>query len=290
MKATQELEIHYTNERDEAHARMLDGYEPIECAFGGQDSVMGPLAMDHHGAESWREGVALRACRDHYGARRDDPRFVVTGTPDADATLAIIALAALVPQDKLPADFYELVNRHDIDPIDLDLLDEPCGEELLFFQQTENLRRDAPSFHRAINVMCQLLRDGLTTPQRRTTLQREERRIQLAEHCIQEKVSEHVLLVESRVWGFDRWYRNAPVVVSFSRRFYSITIGCRDIEVAQRLLGTGGLMEIFGLLGKGWGGRETVGGSPRGERFSFNDARRASHTIAQFIQQRLSSS
>ena len=86
---------------------------------------MGPLNMDHHGTESHREGVALRACRDLYGARREDPRFAVTGAPDADAVLAIIALAGLVPRDRLKPEFYTLVNRHDTDPIGIDLFSKP---------------------------------------------------------------------------------------------------------------------------------------------------------------------
>ena len=92
------IDLKFSNDYGEV-CRLRDvGYEPIECAFGQFGSVMGPLNMDHHGTESHREGVALRACRDLYGARREDPRFAVTGAPDADAVLAIIALAGLVPR------------------------------------------------------------------------------------------------------------------------------------------------------------------------------------------------
>ena len=86
------IDIQFTNDFNEACILRDQGFEPIECAFGQFGSVMGPLCMDHHGTESHREGVALRACRDAYGARKNDPRFVVTGAPDADAVLSIIAL------------------------------------------------------------------------------------------------------------------------------------------------------------------------------------------------------
>ena len=90
------MEIQYTDSFEEALSLRDQGYEPIECAFGSYGSVMGPLNLDHHGEESHREGVAIRSCRDFLGARSHDPRFVVTGTPDADAILSILALAFIL--------------------------------------------------------------------------------------------------------------------------------------------------------------------------------------------------
>ncbi len=280
------IELLYTDRFAEATRLCGLGYEPIECAYGGDGSVLGAFAMDHHGSESWREGVALRACRDHYSARKQDPRFVVTGTPDADAVLAIIALAGLVPASQIPNTFYELVNLHDVDPVPLDLLSLPFGEELLFFQQLEHLRRDQASFFRAIDEMRRLLLGGLQPKQRTMVRRREERRIEMAETSSLEPIGEAVLLVESRVWGFDRWYRRAPLVVSYSQRGASITVGCRSVEVAEALCGEGGLMRVFAHLGYGWGGRESIGGSPRGVVFSFDQAREAAHKIAAWLEQK----
>ncbi|MCB9638618.1 MAG: hypothetical protein H6727_06895 [Myxococcales bacterium] len=280
MQSAQDLiDLVYTDHFSEAMALSALGYEPVECAYGGNGSVLGDLAMDHHGAESWREGVALRACRDHYGARKKDPRFVVTGTPDADAVLAVIALSGLVPASQIPQAFYELVNLHDVDPVPLDLLSMPYGEELLYFQQLERLRRDRPSFFRAIDEMRRLLLGGLQPKQRTTIRRREEHRIQMAEESFLEHIGERVLLVESRVWGFDRWYRKAPFVVSYSQRASSITIGCRSMVVAEQMLGEGGLLRVFPQMGHGWGGRESIGGSPRGVVFSFDQAREVAEKL-----------
>lgn len=286
MRSTRKskLIITHTNQIFEARQLTDRNYEPIECAFG-EGSVLGPLNMDHHGPESWREGVALRACRDHYGARKEDPRFVVTGTPDADAILAIIALAALVPSSQIHPDFYELVNRRDLDPIHVDLLTEPFGEELLFFQQTEKLRRDGPSFYRALEVMRGLLMRGITPEERSQVRRKEERRITLAEQCMIEQSDPNVLVVESMVWGFDQWYKRAPIVVSYSKRHQSITIGCCDMEQAQRLFGPEGLLRVFRALGPGWGGRETIGGSPRNQQFGPEKAREVAAHIVRLLQE-----
>lgn len=277
--------ITHTNDAFKARQLTNRGYEPIECAFG-EGSVLGSLEMDHHGLESWREGVALRACRDHYGARKKDPRFVVTGTPDADAILAIIALAALVPISQLHSDFYELVNRRDLDPINIDLLTVTRGEELLLFQQTEKLRRDGPSFYRAVEAMKEILLRGITPEQRSLVRRKEEKRIILAEQGIIEQEDPNVLVVESIVWGFDQWYKRAPIVVSYSKRHQSITVGCPSVERAQELFGEEGLLRVFRMLGPGWGGREAIGGSPRNELFSSEEARQVAAQITNMLQEK----
>ncbi len=290
------LQIRFTDDFYEAQALRDKGFEPIECAFGQLGSVLGPLAMDHHGEESYREGVALRACRDHYGARRDDPRFVVTGTPDADAVLAILALSGQVPQGHLSSRFYELVDRQDVDPIGLDLLSTPEGEELVWFNQREGNTQSRAGFLRALGEMKHLLMEGLSEQERTHLRGAERRRQRLAQegiiHCLDiegkrcppkrhaealrgaaiKQTTARILVVHSRVWGFDLWYRIAPVVVSYAARMAKVTVGCPDEETAAQLFGPGGLQAVWPSLGQGWGGRETIGGSPRGERLKLSSA------------------
>ena len=83
---TTPLTIEYVDSAHEARRWRDQGYCPIECAFG-EESVVDALQMDHHGTMGDLEGVAVRACRDHYGSRKADPRFVVAGAADADAHL-----------------------------------------------------------------------------------------------------------------------------------------------------------------------------------------------------------
>lgn len=290
---TDTLEIRFTHHYEEACKLRDFGYEPIECAFGQYGSVMGPYNMDHHGRESHREGVALRACRDHYGALRDAPRFVVTGTPDADAVIAIIALAGLIEKERITPSFYELVNAHDTDPIGMDLLAYPEGEVLSAFNLTQGLTQSSEGFRSAIGRMLDLLTHGLEADEadrvRRTDLARRRTALgdtinlrdkkgimlPMAEVSIGAPVIRgplalthpgRVLVVKSAVWGFDQWYRVAPVVVSYASRMAKVTVGCPDVETSELLFGPGGLKNAWRSLGKGWGGRESIGGSPRGQR------------------------
>lgn len=301
---TQPLDIRYTDSHPEAIALRDAGYEPIECAFGGYGSVLGRFEMDHHGAESWRVGVAIRACAEAYGGRKDDPRFVVTGTPDADAVLAIIALAGLVERAEIPAGFPELVDLHDRSPIGLDLANEEHGTLLLAFDQT-HLERGQPGFVAAVTRMIELIRLGVSDEERRKVIGTERSRLQRASKALEALVgpdgavtqqpnlgqpagrasrAPRVAVVRSTVWGFDVWYQWAPVVVSYSERLKKVTLGCPDIDTAEACFGPGGLLAIYPALGEGWGGREAVGGSPRGVPMTFEDALATAKTVAPMLR------
>lgn len=305
-----DLDIRYTNDHQTACELRDAGFEPVECAFGQHGSVLGRFALDHHGTESHREGVALRACRDHFGALRDDPRFVVTGTPDADAVLAIIALTGRVPRERIPADFYALVDAHDTDPIGKDLMASEPGRRLAWFNQRPGLYQNESGFRQAIAHMESLLRGEVDPRQiekvHRADLARRNKAVDgvttiydgraveldMPDDAMSRPVLRGALAVDSRpriavvhcaVWGFDVWYRLAPVVVSYASRMAKVTVGCPDRDTADRLLGPGGLANVWPALGKGWGGRETIGGSPRGERLKAGDAGRTAIALLDLL-------
>ncbi|MEM1008616.1 MAG: hypothetical protein AAGJ35_06385, partial [Myxococcota bacterium] len=167
-------------------------------------------------------------------------------------------------------------------------LDVPFGDELLSFQQMERLHRRRECFYRALSAMCTLLLNGISIQRRAHVRAREQRRLGLAESCLQRAFGARVLLVESCVWGFDRWYRKAPIVVSYSRRSASITVGSPSVEVAEQTCGAGGLMNVFALLGKGWGGRASIGGSPRGAKMTFKQAEETASAIQAWLEERAS--
>ncbi|MBV71701.1 MAG: hypothetical protein CMH52_10210 [Myxococcales bacterium] len=304
------LEIKFTNNYDEACTFRDAGFEPIECAFGQYGSVMGPLAMDHHGTESHRDGVALRACRDHYGVLAGEPKFVVTGTPDADAVLAIIALAGLVPKDALDGRFYELVNAHDTDPIGIDLLATDRGVLLAWFNQLPKLSQSERGFRRAVEAMQRLLTTGLGTDEIKTVIKSDRGRKRVAMEGILQRLDRsgqelpipdgletravcrgaavldeaaRIAVVNSSVWGFDVWYRAAPIVVSYASRIKKVTVGCPDRATAEALFGPGGLEHVWRELGRGWGGRETIGGSPRGVAKTLGDTFDTARLIANML-------
>lgn len=299
------MDIRWTANKEEAQALAAQGFEPIECSFADQ-SVLGALAMDHHGRMSHLEGVAIRAYRDQFGARRDDPRFVVTGTADADATFAIAALAGLLPHpsratelEAAPAavrtaltrdltGLADLITRVDVAPIGIDLAQEEWGPWLLLWNVLSAPAQDALAFYGGVDRWRALLKGRPLDPLLAAVREQEADRRRLARNAAAsaERISEAVvLLVEPPVWGFDVWYDElAPVVLLLSSGG-QVTVGCRDVATAERLFGPGGLNTVYPRLEPaGWGGREAVGGGPRGLSLTLDQARAAARQIAAAIR------
>lgn len=297
------IEIRWTADKAEAERLVAEGYEAVECSFGHFGSSLGSLAMDHHGSESHREGVAIRAYRDHFGSRKDDPRFVVTGAADADATFAIAALCGILPHPSRAAEFEKapppvkasgtkdistlaaLVNKVDTAPIGVRLEETDEGVTLLLWNQMSSSSQDATSFHAGVDRWRCLLGRA---PQALLAAAKTEEANRVAEARKAEviKVSDQVAVVESPVWGFDVWYAEvAPVVVAYVAANGNVTIGCPDTEAAEKFFGPGGLKNVFAKLEpQGWGGREAIGGSPRGQQLTREQALEAARVIAAAVR------
>jgi hypothetical protein len=117
-----------------------------------------------------------------------------------------------------------------------------------------------------------------------------------------ERISDSVLFLNgSRAWGFDIWYGrelergtsdevkgwNAPIVVAYLESNRNVTVGCPNKSVAEAVLGKGGLKNAFPVLDEiisGWGGRESIGGSPRGMELTEEQAREAARKIAELVK------
>lgn len=293
------MHIVHTNDIVYAKEQMLWGYEPVELSIGGE-SLVGPLAMDHHGVESWREGVAIRAYRDYFGIRRAYPDFVVTGAADADATFAIAALAGLLPHPSRKLEFSgspervrdvmtrdltrlaETINRHDTDPIGQRLEETPEGVLLLLWMQLSSGVEDATAFYAGVDRWRALTGGRLLAPLLEAARAQEADRVAVARRARITRVSDSVIMVESAAWSFDVHYELAPCVLAYHDGV--ATIGCRDKATAERLFGPGGLKNVFPKLTPGgWGGREAVGGSPRGLQLSPSEITDAAYLVASMV-------
>lgn len=292
------------------------GFCPVECALGAESLVDG-LAMDHHGAFSHLEAVSIRAYRDHFGARAEDPRFVVTGAADADATFAVAALAGLLPhparagesaglseecrssltRDLMP--LAETIALMDTAPIGRDPSRLPMGELLLLWHTVRGPDRDDPGFAAGVGLWRALTEAApetlnlLAAAAVEQARQRRERAWTLLEKH-GELLAPGVLFISTTEPGGPAdWYgrieanplespegwRHA-VVIAHQPEQGKVTLACPNQAVAETLFGPGGLKNLYPRLGAGWGGRESIGGSPRGERVSVEQARAgAGHVV-----------
>jgi len=217
-----ELKIIWTAEKGEADRLAGEGFEPVECSFGHFGSSLGSLAMDHHGSESHREGVALRAYRDHFGSRKDDSRFVVTGAADADACFCIASLCGMLPHpsraaelDKAPppvknagtrdiTKLAELVNRVDTAPIGVRLEESDEGVTLLLWNQMGSSAQDATAFHAGVDRWRALL--GRAPKALLAAAKTEEaNRVTEARKAEVTRINDKAAVVEPAGGGFDVW-------------------------------------------------------------------------------------
>jgi len=304
-----------------------ENFCPVECSTGGE-SILDELEMDHHGSLSHLEGVAIRAYRDHFGARKGNPKFVVTGAADADAAFAIASLAGLLPHPSREAEFErapvpvrksmtrdlsalaELVNRVDTDPIGVDLAMAEYGPMLLVFNALNAQNRDSLGLYGAVSRWVNLttgnpapLKPIMEGAKGSEAARRTEAEVDLEERG--SMIGDTVAIIEfSRSWGFDIWYGRqadqgtpnevsgwkAPVVLALVETMGGITIGCPNQAVAESLFGEGGLKNVFPKLDEaistGWGGREAIGGSPRGMKMTLEQLREAAEVVSGLIRRR----
>ena len=114
----------------------------------------------------------------------------------------------------------------------------------------------------------------------------DRRRLDTLSGIVPQKISDFVSFVVPPVWGFDLWYRDSPVVVAYMSKSKRVTIGVKSRDIAHRLFGSDGLLSILPHLGKGWGGRDTVLGSPSGEKISVYDAEGVAELVAKQVEER----
>lgn len=310
------LNITVTNSADEVRDLISQGYAAIECSIGGE-SLVCDLQMDHHGENSHLESVAVRAYRDHFGARRNDQRFVVVGTPDADACFCIASLAGLLPHpsvevpDYLPphvkaakqrdlSELAQTVAIIDTDPIGRDLSAMPFGAELLLWNALMSFSQDSDMS--AISGVFLWGQIASGAPSRKPLVQaaletESNRREEAKKETIVDLGNGVGYIESSSTWGFDVWYgrqtdhaANTPegwrfgVILARVAATGAITIGCPNQQVAESLFGSGGLKNIFPHLPRnGWGGREAIGGSPRGEQMSVEELVEAAQKVSDLM-------
>lgn len=308
------IEILVKKNISEVELAVADGYCPVECSFGNK-SVVDELEMDHHGEKSHLESVAIRAYRDNFGVRVEDPRFVVNHV-DADCIFAVAALAGLLPhpesqhaaslpvfkqktwkQDLLP--LAETIATIDTDPIGRDIVAMPFGSVLITWNAIFGFNVDdelgavaAVQGWRQLTTASVAVKPYLDAAEASEKARCEAALADLTERG--EKIGDVVIIKESRVFGFSEWYQrnlagaanhvngwDNPVVIALASGLQSLTFGCPNKDVAEAMLGKGGLMNVFTKLnelyalepGNGFGGRESVGGSPRGMKMTEEDLR-----------------
>jgi len=279
------------------------GFIPIECSFGDESVVDDKYQMDHHGELSHLESVAIRAYRDHFGEKADDPRFVVTGYPDEDATFAICSLTGCLPHPTLAEKFpnaptgtkepasknllyvANLIAKADVDPdTALSLLDSWYGRLILNWRlDAHPTARDIVAWSGGVSRWRNIFTfedDGFIEVSKDV---QEQRLSRVLDARSQKYADGRIAVVDFSEFGpnsayYRYWFKdeNIEVLVAFiggPDGLGSCSFVCRDLTTAKKLFGPNGLLSAYRkLFPAGCGGRETIGGSRRGGTYSWQSA------------------
>lgn len=292
------MEIVYSNNIKEIRKLVKRGYCPIECSLSGK-SIIDELKMDHHEEWSYLEPVALRAYRDSWGARKDDPRFVSTGTADADACFAIASLAGIIP----PKKYLSLAKTIAIKDtaINQNTLELPMGKYLLIWNEFTGRRRDLIGFMAGINFWPILLgfnkaKIEILSKVAQENKKRRDKQILDDLKNNGKKFSQIMVISDCENYGSTLWHqriKNKPansllgwknlIVISRRKKWNSGRITCPNNEVAEKIFGKGGLRNVFPLMSPTpWGG-----GSPRGIKLSSQDLKKSAKIVNEFINNKV---
>jgi len=276
-------EILYASNMAEALDMATKGFEPVECAFGREGSAVGRYKLDHHGQYSGEEAVSVKAARLALEGVKLQ-RFVVTGDADCDQCYAIAALSG----SQIPIDMDEAnaIAEVDVDPIGRDLASDRYVRILLFNQRTHGFPSCLDSTYKALGEFVGIFNGRYGAKDVDAARSYEKARKDSVRQGIKQLEPGRVALVASDDWGFDVWYESAPIVVAFVAPKKSVTIGLcpkKGGTLGDRtgfeLLGPEGLKRVYPVLDSeikpGWGGRETIGGSPRNAEMTYEDAQKA---------------
>ena len=307
-----------SNDKDEIKGLVKVGYIPIECSIGGE-SIVDNLKLDHHGDLSSYPPVSVSGY-DKWGIAKDKPGVVCAGNADADACFCAAAILGLIPHPSFTKEgapppvvaswkknlngLAETIGIIDTDPIGKKIRDLPGGPELILWNTMSGNGGDSLGFASGVGLWRTITtsRPEVIKPMLDAASAAERDREVLSNRELEERgciINDILVIRDSRIWGFNEWYGRLdnnndptdpkswkhPVVVALVETTKNITIGCPNNEVAIKLFGSKGLMELFPKLKpEGWGGRESVGGSPRGMEMTWESVLACAKTISQSIK------
>ena len=280
-----EIHLLWRPRRDEISGYISKGFVTVEMAEG-QESFVDFRCLDHHNMYSHLPSACVTALK-YYGTLESPFKLMVNHT-DADCVLTGLTLMGL-----LPLNILEKLN------IEAGILDTaPFSPNVpLIYEDRITLwktsmgsdKQSAWSWLYGLLLFVDLFRnvgDYQEALARLSVLEQERKRLAIEDY---EKArfsdSRKILLVApSRTRGFDVQFSRQSqfpaeslqgwkhwCIIAYVEKSGIVTLSCPNRHIAEKVFGAGGLKNIYPKLpsldGKSWGGREDVGGSPRGIPF-----------------------
>ncbi|MCL2009913.1 MAG: hypothetical protein FWG71_05130 [Synergistaceae bacterium] len=278
-----EINLVWRPERDEIPGYISQGFVPIEMAEG-DESFVDFRRLDHHNAYSCLPSACVTALK-HYGTIGSPARLMVNHA-DADCVLAGLTIMGLLPLEILEKLNVE-VGILDTDPFSADDSKFAYGDAIRLWKTgMASAKQSGWSWLYGLQLFLDIFRNSDCYSEVKDKIEEREReRVRLAiedyEKAVRGPSGRVLLIAPSRVNGFDVQFCRQPEFPADSLEGWkhwciaahvakpgNVTLSCPNRSVAELAFGSGGLLNVYPkspeLEGKKWGGRESVGGSPRG--------------------------
>ncbi len=283
-----EIELLWQPKTEDIPAAIAAGYIPIEMAEGGR-SFVDFRKLDHHNNYSELPAACVSSLQYYNTVGLDKAARLIANHADADCVMTGISLLGLLPYNKIKSLCNE-VGVLDTEPL---LADESAmlyvNQIKLWKSMMTSVKQSGWSwlygvqlfldiFQNETNYAPLLAKLKIREQQRRETALRD---YENADFGISGKT---LAVVPSHAHGSDVQFGRLKdfsardkngwkhwCIASYLEKAGAVFISCPCKDVAEAAFGKGGLLNVFPSLpsidGAHWGGRESVGGSPRNKTF-----------------------
>lgn len=283
-----DIELHWRPEVNEIEKLISEKVIPIEMAEGNI-SYVDDFCLDHHNDLSYMPAASITALEYYGKAVRNNTARIMVNHVDADSVVCGLTIMGLVNKDILEVFNFNIAVL-DADPMSVKAIELTYGKQIQIWKNAmSSVKQSGWAYLYGMQLFIDILENPSLYQRKMDEAEEVERnRIETAIQDLKEGIFSHngkiVVIPESNVFGFDVHYERDShhsidslqgwkrcCVIARVPKSGAVTIGCPNKEVAEELFGSGGLLNVFPKLpkinDKSWGGRESVGGSSRGEIF-----------------------
>ncbi len=283
-----DVELFWCPEVNEIEKLISEKVIPIEMAEG-DISYIDDFCLDHHNDLSYLPAASITALQYYGKAVKDNTVRIMVNHVDADSVVCGLTIMGLISKDILEA-FNLDIAILDVDPMSVKAIELPYGKQIQIWKNAmSSVKQSGWAYLYGMQLFIDILENPNLYQRKMDAAEEQERnRIEAAIQDLKEGIFAYngkiVVIPESNVFGFDVHYGRDSYhsinslqgwkrccVIARVPKSGTVTIGCPNKEVAEELFGNGGLLNVFPKLpkinNKSWGGRESIGGSPRGEIF-----------------------
>ena len=282
------IQLLWQPEVDEIEARIEEGFVPIEMSEGTH-SFVDFRRLDHHNEYSAQPSACITAMNFWGALAEENPVRLMVNHADSDCVITGLTLLGLLPRE-LHEKLNPEVGLLDTEPVGIDYTKlKFSGPIRVWKTAMQSVKQSGWCWLYGLSLWIDLLERPEAYQSQIDRLDAmEEDRVRKAledyEHAVIGPSGRVALVAPSRVRGYEVQFFRQPdhpldsldgwrhwCVIAYVENAHNVLLSCPNPQVAEAAFGPGGLKNVFPLLpsidGKDWGGREAVGGSPRGVPF-----------------------